>query len=188
MGMTMTEKIISRISNKKKVDTNEYVWVDVDAVGMSSALCIKNVKFDKVFDKERVYVTDDHSIPPSSIEMANHNIMLRKFVNKYKITNFFDANNYGIQHELFPNYGFVAPGEFVVLDDSHATSIGCYNALACSVFEEMPYILEYGRTWLRVPECINIELKGNLNSDKYVLGMDIALKLAQKYRNRFWHI
>lgn len=180
----MTEKIIARISKRDVVHTNEYVWGNVDAIGMSSALCVKNAKFNKVFDNKKIYVTDDHSIPPSSVEMANHNILLRKFVKKYKIKNFFDANNYGIQHELFPNYGFVAPGEFVILDDSHATSIGCFNALACSIFEEIPYILEYGKIWLRVPECINIELIGKLNKDNYVLGMDIILKLAQTYRNK----
>lgn len=185
MGMTICEKILARVSNRNIVKPDEYIWVKVDRIGLSSSYFFKQLEalnVENVFNPDKIYATDDHSVPASSIEMANLSVQMRTFAKKYKIKNYFDIGRHGIQHELFPNYGFVNPGDFIVSDDSHCTSLGCFNAAACSVFEEIIYILLTGKLWLRVPHSIRFEFSGSLpGCEQFVVGMDLMLYIAKEY-------
>ena len=139
MGMTMAQKILARHSAREEVKVGDYIWANVDGTALSGP--ISNYKLEKVFDPERVYAVEDHLAPPPSVQAANDMVHMRKLVEKWGLTNFFEYGRNGIQHEIFPQYGYVSPGDLIASLDSHTTSYGCFNVASCPLFEEAPYVI-----------------------------------------------
>ena len=188
MGMTMTEKILAAHSGKSEVKPGEYVWCNVDGTailghGASRLLNrLESLGVEHLFDPDRIYAVEDHMAPPPTVEAANAMTTLRKLVKKYGITNFFEYGRHGILHELFPNHGYVSPGDLIVSIDSHSTSYGCFNVASTPVNEELIYVVITGQIWLRVPEAIRFDLVGKLaGPENFVVGKDIILRIAGEF-------
>ncbi len=189
MGMTMAEKILASHSGREKVEPGEYVWAHVDGTGFrghhASRLDRKYnyVEFlDKVFDPDRVFIVEDQYAPPSSVATANEAVKTRQWVKKWGIKNFFEHGRHGILHELFPQYGYVSPGDLIASVDSHSTSYGCFNVASCPINEEVPYVLSTGKLWFRVPPSIKFVLEGEYpGPDQFVVGKDIILRILKEY-------
>ena len=185
MGMTMTEKILARASGRSEVKPGEYIWARVDGTAMIGGRFAKRLEslgVEKLFDPDRIYVTEDHIAPSHSVEAANVAADMRRMVKKYGITHFFEWGRHGILHELFPDHGYCSPGEFIASIDSHSTSYGCFNVASCPVNEEVVYILVTGELWLRVPPSIKFVITGKVpGPENFVVGKDMFLKLAGEY-------
>jgi len=183
MGMTMAEKILARHSKKKEVKPGEYLWASIDTTMVSRGIVsrLREYEVDKIWDPERVYAVEDHFAPPPTIASANNSIQFRKWAKKTGV-NFFEYGRHGILHELFPQHGLVSPGDLIASVDSHTTSHGCFNAAACPIYEELPYVLATGRLWFRVPRSIKFVLEGQYpGPDKFVVGKDIILRILGEY-------
>ncbi len=183
MGVTMAEKILARHSGKKEVKAGEYVWASIDStmVGRGIARQVEEYGVEKIFDPQRVYAVEDHLAPPPSLAAANNMVGFRQWAKKKGI-NFFEYGRHGILHELFPHYGLVSPGDLIASIDSHTTSHGCFNAAACPINEELPYVLATGRLWFRVPPSIKFVLTGQYpGPDRFVVGKDIILRILGQY-------
>jgi len=184
MGMTIAEKILATHSGEKRVKPGEYVWAYVDGTNMVlfTPRNMEKYKVGKVFDPDRIYVVEDHWLPPPTTEIANEVVRLREVVKKHGIKNFFDIGRHGILHEVFPQYGYVSPGDLIASVDSHSTSYGCFNVASCAIFEESPYVLATGRLWFRVPSSIKFMLMGQYPGPaKFVVGKDIILRILGEY-------
>lgn len=126
---------------------------------------------------------EDHLSPPPTVRAANNMVEMRRVVREYGIKNFFEYDRHGILHEIFPQYGYVSPGDLIVSVDSHSTSYGCFNAASCPINEEAVYVLAKGQLWFRVPLSIKFLLTGKYpGPEKFVVGKDIILKIAADYR------
>lgn len=186
MGMTMSEKILARASGNASVKPGEYVTARVDGTGVIAAAGLlrrlEALGVDELFDRDRIFVVEDHLAPSPTVTAANATRELRQLVKRYGITNFFEWGRHGILHELFPNHGYVSPGDFICSMDSHSTSYGCFNAASCAVFEELIYILVTGEIWLRVPSTIRFDLVGRLpGAERFVVGKDVILRIAAEW-------
>ena len=184
MGMTIAEKILADHSGKEEVRPGEYVWARVDgtAIGLSTPSLLEKYTVDKLWDPDRVYAVEDHYALPPTRETANHAIAVRQIVKKYGIKNFFEYGRHGIAHEIFPQYGYVSPGDLIASVDSHTPSYGCFNVAACAINEEAPYVLANGQLWFRVPSTIKFEIAGQYpGPDKFIVGMDIMLRILGEY-------
>ncbi len=184
MGMTMAEKILANHSGRKVVKPGEYLWASIDgtAATLSAPEKLERYGVEKLFDPDRVYSVEDHLALPPSVVAANSMVALRKMVRKYGIKNFFEYGRHGILHELFPQYGYVSPGDLIASSDSHSTSYGCFNVASCPINEEAAYVLSRGRLWFRVPHSIKFILTGTLpGPDGFVVGKDIILRIAGEY-------
>ena len=185
MDMTMCEKILARASGRKEVTPGEYVWAKVDGTAMIGGRLYERLEalgVEKLFDPDRIYVTEDHLAPPPSVEAANSAANMRRIVKKYGITHFFEWGRHGILHELFPNYGYCSPGDFIASIDSHSTSYGCFNVASCPINEELIYVLITGELWLRVPPSIKFVITGKLpGPENFVVGKDVFLRLVGQY-------
>mgnify|MGYP000423852994 CR=1 FL=1 len=187
MGMTIAEKILADHSGKVEVSPGEYVWARIDgtSIGLSTPSQLKATKVDKLWDADRVYVVEDHYAIPPSKDAANNAVAIRQIVKKYGIKNFFEYGRHGIAHEIYPQYGYVSPGDLIVSVDSHTTSYGCFNVAACAINEEAPYVLANGRLWFRVPSTIKFVITGEYpGPDKFIVGMDIMLNILGEYGTR----
>jgi 3-isopropylmalate/(R)-2-methylmalate dehydratase large subunit len=180
MGMTMAQKILASHSGRSEVKVGEYIWANVDGTALSGPT--GEYTLEKVFDPEKVYAVDDHLAPPPTIKAANEMAHYRELVKKWGLKNFFEYGRGGIQHEIFPHYGYVSPGDLIASLDSHSTSYGCFNAASCPLYEESPYVMATGKLWFRVPASIKYLLEGQYpGPDKFVVGKDIILRILGEY-------
>lgn len=182
MAATICEKILARAAERPVVQPGQYLWATADATGVVGGNVFQRLRrlgIEQLFDASRVYVTEDHAAPAPSVAAAELSADMRRFVRQYGIHHFYEWGRHGISHELFPAHGFVCPGDFIASIDSHSTSYGAFNAAACSVNEELCYLLLTGKTWLRVPPTVRVELTGVLPGPaQFVVGRDVMLRLA----------
>jgi 3-isopropylmalate/(R)-2-methylmalate dehydratase large subunit len=184
MGMTIAEKILASHASKTEVRPGEYLWACIDGTNMMlyTPKDMEKYQVHQVFDADRIYVCEDHWLPPPTTEIANEVVRMRELVKKYQIKNFFDIGRHGIAHEIYPQYGYVSPGDLIASVDSHSTTYGCFNVASCAIFEESPYVLATGKLWFRVPYSIKFMLMGKYpGPDKFVVGKDVILRILGEY-------
>ncbi|MDQ5842969.1 MAG: aconitase family protein, partial [Thermoproteota archaeon] len=134
--MTITEKILARASGKQSLYPGDVMFAKVDKVmlhDVSGPGVIKvfsewekkrGLKLDKIWDADRVWVTEDHFVPSAdriSAENINH---LSNFTKQYCISKHFKygLGQYGICHTLSHEEAMVLPGEVYVGGDSHTNT------------------------------------------------------------------
>jgi len=188
MGMTMAEKVLAEHAGRREVRPGEYVWAKVDGTGVIGAAAVRifrrleQLGVERLFDPDRIYAVEDHFAPSPTVESANSARLLREFVRKYGIKNYFEWGRHGILHELFPHHGYVSPGDLIASVDSHSTSYGCFNVASAPINEELIYVLITGELWFRVPESIRFNLVGKYpGPENFVVGKDIILRIAGEY-------
>ncbi len=181
MGMTITEKIIARHANKDKVIPNEIVEVNVDwcmlndvTIPITKDIFYNQFGFKEVFDKERVVFIFDHRIPSDSIDTAEGHKIGREFANQLGIK---VHESDGVCHQvMFEKY--IKPGDLVTGADSHTCSYGCIGVVSVGMGStDISAIMGTGKTWLKVPETIKININGRLK--KGVYAKDVILNIIR---------
>lgn len=179
MGYTFFEKTIS---NKlgRKVHAGDTVVVDVDvamATDTTAPLAIKafrDMGGSKIAKPENTVLVLDHAVPCPNERIANLHKMIRDF--SIEQGNVFYDQNAGVCHQVMLENEHVQEGFIVLGADSHTCSCGAIGALGISVGStDLGAALLTGKTWWRVPETIQIKLKGKLN--KGVYAKDVALHI-----------
>ncbi len=190
MGMTMAEKILARQSGRKEVRSGEYVTAKVDQVciydsfididkGMEEAGIEGGLQ--RVWDKERVVILIDHGAPAmdKNVKMAQKHVAIRNLVKKVGLPHFFDVKA-GICHQVMVDKGYILPGSFVVVPDSHTTIYGALNCGGTGIGEtEMAWVLHFGELWFQVPSTLKVEVSGALPDG--VTAKDIFLHVSGTY-------
>jgi 3-isopropylmalate/(R)-2-methylmalate dehydratase large subunit len=189
MGMTITEKILARASNKKSVTPDDVVIANIDKVmvhDVSGPGVIKvfsewekkGINLDKVWDPDRVWISEDHFVPSSDRISANNITLLTNWSKKYNIRKHFKygLGQYGICHTLSHEEGLVLPGEIYVGGDSHTNTTGAMGALAVGLgHTDIAYVLMNGKIWFKVPETIRFTINGE--KPEYIMAKDMILKI-----------
>ncbi|MGO9386976.1 MAG: homoaconitase large subunit [Methanobacterium sp.] len=184
MAMTMAEKILAKASTKKSVEAGEIVMANIsvamthDLTGPLSVESFKKIGVKKVWDPEKIVVIFDHQVPADSLEAAQNHIIMREFVEKQGINNFYDVNE-GVCHQVLPEKGHILPGEVVVGTDSHTCTHGALGAFATGIGStDMAMVFATGKLWFKVPETIKFQIEGSLND--YVSAKDVILNIIGK--------
>ena len=184
MEMTMAEKILAKASAKKSIEAGEIVMANInvamthDLTGPLSVESFKKIGVKKVWDPEKIVVIFDHQVPADSIEAAQNHIIMREFVKKQGINNFYDINE-GVCHQVLPEKGHILPGEVVVGTDSHTCTHGALGAFATGIGStDMAMVFATGKLWFKVPETIKFQIEGSLND--YVSAKDVILDIIGK--------
>jgi len=184
MSMTMAEKILARASGKKDVEAGEIVMANIDVAmthdltGPLSVESFEKIGLKNVWDPEKIVVVFDHQVPADSLEAAQNHIIMREFVEKQGINNFYDVRE-GVCHQVLPEKGHVAPGEVVVGTDSHTCTHGALGAFATGIGStDMAMVFATGKLWFKVPETIKFQIDGSLGD--YVYAKDVVLDIIGK--------
>ena len=169
MGETFAMKVLGRAVGRS-VSEGEIVFVEPDYVlthDNSAAIIDKfesTVPGGRVKYPDRIAIVLDHVIPAANSKNAAGHRKIREFVRRQGIENFFDIGA-GVCHQVMPEMGLVLPGSIVVGSDSHTCTYGAFNAFATGIDRtEAAGLWITGRTWLKVPETINIELTGSFSA------------------------
>ena len=185
MGMTMTQKILAAHAGLDKVEAGQLINVRLDLVmgnDVTSPVAINEMKakgFTEVFDREKIALVMDHFTPNKDIKSAEHCKQVRTFAREYKIKNFFDVGQMGIEHALLPEKGIVISGDTVIGADSHTCTYGALGAFSTGVGStDMAAGMISGMAWFKVPSAIKVNVTGKFN--KWVSGKDLILHLIGK--------
>jgi 3-isopropylmalate/(R)-2-methylmalate dehydratase large subunit len=187
--MTITEKILARASGKTNLSPGDVVFVKVDKVmvhDVSGPGVIKvfhewekkGVKLERIWDPDKVWVTEDHFVPAADRISAENIIALSNFTRKYGINKHFKygLGQYGICHTLSHEEALVLPGEVYVGGDSHTNTTGAIGAFAAGLgHTDIAYVLMNGQIWFKVPETMMFKIEGN--KPDYIMAKDIILKV-----------
>src|SRR5687768_11709898 len=101
MPMTMAEKILARTSGRDEVQPGDVVVCQVDtAVQMDNSFISHRIITERVWDPDKIVVIADHYVPAPSVEVAEGQGIMRRFVEKHGIKRFYDIGRHGIVHQL----------------------------------------------------------------------------------------
>ena len=182
MGETLSEKILAKASGQSKTKAGTFVKANVDVAMMPDITAIlafeamKTMGSQKVWDPAKVVIILDHVAPPTSINAARVHKTIREFAGEQGIQHLYDVNS-GVCHQVLPEHGHVRPGQLVIGADSHTCTHGAFGAFATGVGStDMGAVLAKGKTWLRVPETMKVEINGRL--PEYVTSKDVILRVT----------
>jgi 3-isopropylmalate/(R)-2-methylmalate dehydratase large subunit len=178
-GLTVAEKILSRHAGRP-VRAGAFVIADIDGVMATDAtaplaiVAFREMGGQRVWNPGKVSFILDHAAPAPTERVSNLHAMMRVFAREQGC-HFYDIGS-GICHQLMVENGHVRPGDLFLGADSHTPTYGALNAFACGVGStDLAGALLTGKTWLKVPETIRINLRGRLPAG--VTAKDVALKL-----------
>lgn len=182
MAMTMTQKILAAHAGLEEVTAGQLIMADLDGVlgnDITTPVAIQEFEkagFDSVYNKEKINVVLDHFVPNKDIKAAKLSKTCRDFCHKHSIKNFFDVGKMGIEHALLPEQGIVTAGDCIIGADSHTCTYGALGAFSTGVGStDMAAGMATGKAWFKVPEAIQVVLKGKLSP--FVSGKDVILHL-----------
>lgn len=184
---TIAEKILASHSDNESVKPGDFITAKIDLImshiGTAKVALdfekIRPGKLRKVFDPDKIVVVLDHYTPAPSERWASAHQLIRNFVKKQGIKNFYDEK-WGICHQVLPEKGLVRPGMLIVGGDSHTTTYGAFNAASCGLGNtDLLYAYVKGQLWFRVPSTIKFNINGEL--PHHVMSKDIVLKIAGDY-------
>ena len=180
MGKTVAEKIFeSHVVDRPAPD----VWV----LRLDSVLCheittptaildLMERGKDRVFDPARIKAVIDHVTPAKDSNTARQGKVLRDWVRRHGITDFFDVGRNGVCHVLFPEKGFIRPGYAVVMGDSHTCTDGAFGAFTPGVgTTDLAVAILKGVCAFRTPRTMKITLTGRLAPG--VFAKDVILSI-----------
>src|SRR5574340_854460 len=180
---TMAEKILAHASHESSVKPGQIVDGYVDLLYMHEMLALALKPFDeigirRVWDPAKCVVTIDHWVPPPTPEVAKMHQAIREFCWAQGIARFHDVGDHGIVHQLVVERGYVHPGELVIGCDSHTNMAGAMGAFAAGIgATETAAVLATGKLWLKVPETIDVRVRGKLA--RRTVAKDVILKVIQ---------
>ena len=184
MAMTMAEKILAKASGSKESEAGEIIMANIDVAmthdltGPLSVESFEKIGVQKVWDPEKIVIVFDHQVPADSIDAANNHMIMRKFVERQGVKNFYDVRE-GVCHQVLPEKGHVVPGEVVVGTDSHTCTHGALGAFATGIGStDMAMVFATGKLWFKVPETIKFDITGKLQDN--VFAKDIVLDIIGK--------
>jgi len=164
MGKTLAEKILSAKSNED-AKAGDIVIVDVDVMALQDGtgpLAIQQfdeMGAEKVARPDKTIFFMDHAAPSPRKELSNAHMMIRSFADRTgaKYSEICD----GVIHQRLVE-SVTSPGDVVIGADSHTCMSGALGAFATGMGStDLAVAMAAGKTWMKVPETIKVELKGN---------------------------
>ena len=182
MAQTIAEKIISRHAGHP-VRADDIVVAAVDlamASDTTAPLAIQAFAAmggRRLWDPKRCVLVIDHAAPAPNERIANLHALMRDFARRQECR-LFEAGE-GICHQLMLEHRLARPGDLVLGADSHTCTYGAVGALGTGVGStDLAAVLLTGKTWLRVPQTVRVQVPGRLRPGVY--GKDLALAVLQR--------
>ncbi len=181
MGQTLAEKIISHAAGREVragdmavVEVGVAMTVDSIAPNVIDVLR-RDLGVGRVHDPRRIALFVDHVAPACNVSTAEGQATLRRFAREEGIANLFDVGR-GVCHQIMIEEGLVRPGMVALGSDSHSTSYGAIAAFGTGMgATDIALAFASGRTWLRVPDTIRVDVQGTLPTG--VMAKDVSLNL-----------
>lgn len=164
---TLSEQILSRAAGRK-VHAGDVITLSPQRIMLHDSIAPSVIALlhdalgvQQLQNPERVAVVIDHVAPASNLATATNQRNLRRWVAAQGIEHFFESGR-GICHQLLVEERLVLPGQVVIGTDSHSTTYGAVCAFGTGMGStDVAVCLASGRTWMRVPDAIRVEVCGS---------------------------
>ncbi len=182
MGQTLAEQILSHAAGRP-VRPGDLVVVEPDVVMSHDSLTPSIIKIlqeefglPNVKNPDQLVISLDHVAPASTVGISNQQNQVRRFAKEQNIR-LFDVGR-GICHQVLVEEGIAQPGYIILGSDSHTCSYGAVGSFGSGMGStDIAMVWATGRTWLRVPETIRVQVHGRFRPG--VDTKDLALKICQ---------
>ncbi|MDR2662051.1 MAG: 3-isopropylmalate dehydratase large subunit [Treponema sp.] len=183
MGKTLVEKIFDAHLRDEPFPGT---WVlALDAVfchEITTPIAVNDLVsrgLDRVFDPGKIKAVIDHVSPAKDSQTAEQGKILRDWVRRQGIRDFFDIGRNGVCHAIFPEKGFVRPGATVIMGDSHTCTHGAFGAFAAGVgTTDLEVGILKGVCAFKKPGTIRVDVNGVLAPGVYP--KDVILELIRR--------
>ncbi|MDD2464062.1 MAG: 3-isopropylmalate dehydratase large subunit [Desulfobulbus sp.] len=183
MGQTITEKIFA--AHLRDTPTPGNMVLDIDVImchEITTPIAIMDLMekgMDRVCDPSRIKAVIDHVTPAKDSKTATQAKIMRDWAKRHNIKDFFDIGRNGVCHALFPEKGFIRPGNTVIMGDSHTCTHGAFGAFAAGVgTTDLEVGILKGVCAFRAPKSLKVEVVGTLA--KGVGAKDIILNVIKQ--------
>ena len=183
MGQTITEKIFA--AHHRDNPSGDNVVLDIDVVmchEITTPIAINDLMergMDRVFDPTKIKAVIDHVTPSKDSKTATQAKILRDWAKRQGIKDFFDIGANGVCHALFPEKGFIRPGNTVIMGDSHTCTHGAFGAFAAGVgTTDLEVGILKGVCSFRTPQTIKVSINGTM--PKGVYAKDVILHIIKE--------
>lgn len=175
---TITEKILAEASGRDEVSPGDLVSARISTALTHDVFChlvfpqVQEIG-GKLWDPDRIVMTIDHYVPPSTVEHAEKARKTVIYAKEYKLHLY---PYEGVSHQVLAEHGHVLPGTVVVGTDSHTIMAGALGALGTGIgaIEMLAVFLE-GSLWFKVPETLRFNVNGSL--PKGVVARDVISQI-----------
>jgi len=178
VGKTLAEKILTKKSAGDAcagdivISRVDLVFVQ-DTTGPLTVRQFQSGKFKKLSNPKKTALFFDHAAPSPNRQLSNDHQLLRQFAKDMGCLKY-DVGS-GVCHQVVAE-ALAKPGDVVVGADSHTVTAGALGAFATGMgSSDVAIIFALGKTWLRVPESIKINVTGKFNTS--VGAKDLVLYL-----------
>jgi methanogen homoaconitase large subunit len=180
---TLAQQILSHKAGSE-VLPGDLVVVEPDVVMSHDSLSPSIIKImreelgvARVHNPDQLVMVLDHVSPASTVGTANAQNEVRRFAAEQGIR-LYDVGR-GVCHQVLVEERIARPGLLIMGSDSHTTSYGSVGAFGSGMGStDVALIWATGKTWLRVPETIRIDVRGRFRPG--VDAKDLALKIGQR--------
>ncbi len=183
MGQTIAEKIFK--AHLRDTPTPENMVLDIDVImchEITTPIAIMDLVYkgmDRVIDPQRIKAVIDHVTPAKDSKTATQAKIMRDWAKRHAIKDFFDVGRNGVCHALFPEKGFIRPGNTVIMGDSHTCTHGAFGAFAAGVgTTDLEVGILKGVCAFRKPQSMKIEITGSLKIGVYA--KDVILNIIKR--------
>ncbi len=166
MGLTIAEKIIyQHTGTLTRAGGIAITPVDgamaTDTTAPMAIRAFGEMGGERVWDADRFHLVIDHAAPAPNERIANLHKLMRDFADEQG-SSLYDIGQ-GICHQIMVEKQHVKPGHIFIGADSHTSTYGALNALACGVGStDLAAVMLTGKIWLKVPRTIRIICRGQL--------------------------
>ena len=183
MGKTITEKIFAAHLRDTPSPGNVVLNIDVimchEITTPTAILDLMDKGRDRVCDTARIKAVIDHVSPPKDAKTALQSKIMRDWARRHKIEDFFDIGRNGVCHALFPEKGFIRPGNTVIMGDSHTCTHGAFGAFAAGVgTTDLEVGILKGVCAFREPRSLKVTVNGALPRGVYA--KDVILNIIKR--------
>jgi len=181
MGKTFAEKVLASKAGLDEAVAGQIVVIKPDRLLShdNTAAIVGKIESELaeygVRRPEMHCIILDHVIPAASEKTATNHLKIRQYVAAHGLPNFYDVG-VGVCHQVMVEKGLARPGDVIVGSDSHTCSYGALGVFATGIDRtEAAALILRGETWLKVPDTIKVDLKGELQPG--VTAKDLVLHI-----------
>ena len=180
MGKTTAEKIFAAHLVDEPFSGTKVLKLDVvlchEITTPIAIVDLMHRNKDRVFDATKIKAVIDHVTPAKDSKTAMQAKIIRDWARRQQIADFFDVGANGVCHALFPEKGFIRPGNTVIMGDSHTCTHGAFGAFAAGVgTTDLEVGILKGVCAFREPKTIRVNVNGTL--PKGVYAKDVVLTM-----------
>jgi 3-isopropylmalate/(R)-2-methylmalate dehydratase large subunit len=172
VGKTLAEKILGQESGSIVIAGVDLVFAQ-DTTGPLTIRQFNSCRFKRLANPEKTALFLDHAAPSPTPELSSDHALLRQFARESGCL-LYDVGG-GVCHQIVAE-SLAKPGDIIVGADSHTVTAGALGAFATGMgSSDVAVVFALGKTWLRVPESIKIQVSGKFPA--MVMAKDLILHL-----------